>query len=612
MQLLNATLGDAVERTLLLVDDEEDIGAALERLLRRDGYKILRASSGLEGLEILAQHKAGVIISDQRMPEMSGVEFLTRVKELYPQTMRIVLSGYADLDSVTDAVNRGAIYKFFNKPWDNEALRVEVMEAFWRHELAQEKEQLLLQIQSANELLAQVNLELEAAIERKDSQIDHIAHYDSLTNLPNRLLFLDRLDQELTRAHRDKSMVAVLSINLDRFKQINDSFGYPVGDQLLQAVGERLTSHVRECDTVARIAGDEFSLVLTGVKATHVAGEVAQKILDSFAHTPMLVGDNEIFATLSIGISIYPVDGLNTTTLLKNADAALHQAKDEGRNNFQYYAGQMNATAWQRLKLETELRHALAREEFVLHYQPKVDLDSGKIVGMEALLRWQSGERGLVAPGEFIPLLEETGLILPVGEWVLRAACKQAREWQAAGLSDIHIAVNLSTLQFRQPDFANVVLGILKENGLDPALGTIELELTESLLMNNASGAVDSLVKLHEAGIQFSIDDFGTGYSSLSTLKSFPISSLKIDQSFVRDLSSDNEDDAIVAAIIALGHSLGLNVIAEGVETTAQLDLLRKKGCNEMQGFLFSRPVPAAKMTYLLQSGESMNFPLER
>lgn len=600
-----------MERTLLLVDDEEDIGSALARLLRRDGYKILRASSGKEGMEMLAQHEVGVVISDQRMPEMSGAEFLTKVKELYPNTIRIVLSGYADLDSVIDAINRGAIYKFFAKPWDNEALRADVLEAFRHHELAQEKAHLVQEIQAANDLLAQVNLELAAAVEHKDSQIERIAHYDSLTNLPNRLLFLDRLDQELARAHRDNRLVAVLSADLDRFKQVNDSFGHPVGDQLLQAVAGRLASHVRAGDSVARTAGDEFGLVLTGMKAAHDAGEVAQKILDSFAHNPVSIGDSEIFVTLSMGISIYPFDGVDTTTLVKNADAALHHAKNEGRNNFQYYAGQMNASAWQRLKLETELRRALAREEFVLHYQPQIDLDSGKIIGMEALLRWQSAERGLVSPGEFIPLLEETGLILPVGEWVLRSACKQARTWQEAGFSDIHIAVNLSALQFRQPDFAGVVMDILKENGLDPALRTIELELTESLLMHNVAGTMDTLNKLNETGIQFSIDDFGTGYSSLSYLKRFPISSLKIDQSFVRDLPSDHNDEKIVAAIIALGHSLGLNVIAEGVETTTQLARLRKMGCDEMQGYLFSRPVPAEEMTHLLQNGETLHLPLE-
>ena len=600
-----------MERTLLLVDDEEEVGAALERLLRRDGYRILRATSGQEGLAILAQNEVGVIISDQRMPGMTGVEFLTQVKELHPQTIRIILSGYADLDSVTAAINQGSIYKFFVKPWDSNTLRADLVEAFWRYDMARQKEHLMQEIQSANVLLAQVNLDLAAAVEKKDNQIDRVVHYDTLTNLPNRLLFLDRLDQELTRAQRDNSMMAVLTINLDRFKQVNDSFGFPVGDQLLQAVAGRLFSQIRACDTVARVAGDEFCIALTGVKTTHAAGEVAQKLLDSFARNPISISESEIFVTLSIGISIYPVDGVNTTTLLKNADAALHQAKNEGRNNFQYYEAQMNATAWQRLKLETELRRALDREEFVLHYQPKVDMESGKIAGVEALLRWQSPERGLVAPGEIIPLLEETGLILPVGEWVLRASCKQARAWQAAGLQDIHIAVNLSTLQFKQPDFASLVLNILEENNLDPSLGAIELELTESLLMNNAAGAVETLVKLREAGIQFSIDDFGTGYSSLSYLKRFPISSLKIDQSFVRDLSINNEDEAIVAAIIALGRSLGLKVIAEGVETTAQLDLLRNKGCNEMQGYLFSRPVPAAEMTKLLQSGEKLNFSLE-
>ncbi|MFH2139735.1 MAG: EAL domain-containing protein [Pseudomonadota bacterium] len=600
-----------MERTLLLVDDEADITSALLRVLRNDGYKILCASSGKEGLALLAQHDVGVIISDQRMPEMSGVEFLTQVKELYPHTIRIVLSGYADLDSVMDAINRGAIYKFFAKPWDNEILRAEVLEAFRHHELAWEKAHLLQEIQTANDLLAQVNLELAEVVSHKDSQIEHIAHYDALTGLPNRLLFNDRLDQELARAHREDRMVAVLAVGLDRFKQINDSFGHPMGDQLLQVMAGRLAGKVRACDTVARIAGDEFGVVLTGVKAAHDVGDVAQKIIDSIAQNPMSIGDSEIFVTLSIGVCLYPLDGPNTATLLRNADAALHHAKTEGRNNFQYYAAHMNASAWQRLQLETGLRRALERDEFVLHYQPQVDLDHGKIIGMEALLRWQSAERGLVSPGEFIPLLEETGLIVPVGEWVLRTACKQARAWQAAGLSGFHVAVNLSPLQFGQPDFAGVVIAILEEYGLDPALRMIELELTESLLMHNVAGTIDTLNKLHATGIEFSIDDFGTGYSSLSYLKRFPISSLKIDQSFVRDLSSDRSDEAIVTAIIALGHSLGLNVIAEGVETATQLTRLREMGCDEIQGYLFSRPVPAAEMTHLLQSGETLSLPPE-
>ena len=600
-----------MEHTLLLVDDEEDIGAALTRLLRRDGYKILRAKSGKEGLALLAQNEAGVIVSAQRMPEMTGVEFLTQVRELYPHTVRIVLSGYADLDSVTDAINRGAVYKFLTKPWDNEMLCANVYEAFRHYELILEKERLVLDIQSANDLLAQVNLEFAASLEQKNKQIERIVHYDPLTNLPNRLLFLDRLDQELAHAQRDDRLVAVMLVDLDRFKQVNDSFGHPIGDQLLQAVARRLESHARAGDTVARMGGDEFGFVLTGMKRAHDAGDAAQKILDAFACDPISISDSEIFVAASIGISIYPLDGVNTTTLIKNTDAALYYAKSEGRNNFQYYAAQMNAMAWQRLTLETELRRALEREEFVLYYQPKVDLASGKIIGMEALLRWQSAERGLVAPGEFIPLLEETGLILPEGEWVLRAACKQASKWQKTGFSNLRVAVNLSALQFRQPDLSDVFLGIFRENDLDPGLGALEFELTESLLMKNVGLTTATLNKLHEVGVQFSIDDFGTGYSSLSYLKRFPIHSLKIDQSFVRDLSSSADDAAIVAAIIALGHSLGMNVIAEGVETMEQLDYLRKMKCDEMQGYLFSRPVPAAEMTRLLQSGESLELPME-
>ena len=596
------------ERTLLLIDDEENIVSSLARLLHGSGYKILKAGSGEAGLELLAQNDVGVIISDQRMPEMTGVEFFSRGRELYPKTVRMILSGYADIGSVTDAINRGAIYKFITKPWDDATLSANVIEAFEHHELMHKKEQLLEDIQDANETLARLNGELAMLIERKDSQIERATYYDVLTDLPNRQLFFDRLTQELARAQRDNRLIAVMSVNLDRFKQVNDSFGHPVGDQLLQAVAERLKSHIRAGDTVARTGGDNFSFVLTSVKAAHYAGEIAQKILDSFARNPISVSGSEIFVTASIGIGIYPFDGMNAATLAKNADAALHQAKREGKNNFQYYAEQMNAMAWQRLTLETELRRALEREEFTLHYQPKVDLANGKISGMEALLRWQSTERGLVPPSEFIPFLEEIGLILPVGEWVLRTACKQAQAWQVAGFQDISIAVNLSMLQFRQADFAGMVLDILKENNLEPGLGAIELELTESLLMNNADGTIATLNALHKKGVKFSIDDFGTGYSSLSYLRRLPISSLKIDQSFVRDLKNDGIGAEIVSAIIALGHSLGLRIIAEGVETMEQLDCLQKMKCNEVQGFLFSRPVHAEEMTQLLQNSEGINL----
>jgi diguanylate cyclase (GGDEF)-like protein len=413
----------------------------------------------------------------------------------------------------------------------------------------------------------------------------------------------------MVHAQRDDKLVAVMALDLDRFKIINDTFGHPVGDRLLQAVAERLASHVREGDTVARMGGDEFTFVLTDLGDSHQAGDIAQKILLSLAADPFMLEDKEIFMSASMGISVYPVDGGDTTSLIKNADAALYHAKSEGRNNFQYYAREMNASAMQRLTLESALRRALEREEFLLYYQPQIDLASGRIIGLEALLRWQHPERGLVSPGEFIPMLEETGLIVPVGEWVLHAACRQGRAWQQAGLQPIRIAVNLSALQFRQPDLVGMIERILAETGLDPSSHELELELTESLLMKNVEETAATLHRLHEMGVKLSIDDFGTGYSSLSYLKRFPLTSLKIDQSFVRDLSSNPDDAAIVSAIIALGHGLKLNVIAEGVETTEQLAYLREMKCDEMQGFLFSRPVPASEITQLLHEGKLLNLP---
>ncbi len=597
-----------MERTLLLIDDEEAVTSALRRLLREDGYKILCASSGPEGLELMAKHEIGVIVSDQRMPEMTGVEFFSQVKDMYPNTIRMVLSGYADLDSVTDAINRGWIYKFLNKPWDNASLRNSLQEAFRRYELVREEEQLVLEIINRKEELGRLNLELSALVERKNSQIEHISHYDALTNLPNRLLFQDRLEQSLEHAQRDNRLVAVMLLDIDRFKQLNDSFGHPIGDQLLYVLAQRLGKSMRAGDTVARMGGDEFAFVLNSMKVAHDAGAVAQKILDSFAHEPIIIGDNEIFVTASIGISIYPQDGAESITLTKNADAALFHAKSEGRNNYQYYEAEMNAMAWQRLTLETELRRALEREEFVLYYQPKVDLLSGKIIGMEALLRWNNPQRGLVPPGEFIALLEETGLIVPVGEWVLRDACKQGVLWLQSGLPVMRIAVNLSALQFRQEDLSGMVQRVCDEAGLDLGLGMLELELTESMIMKNVEEATFTLDRLHAMGVSLSIDDFGTGHSSLSYLKRFPISTLKIDQSFIAGLAGNPEDYAIVSAIVGLGHSLGLKVIAEGVETYAQLHCLREMKCDEIQGYLFSRPVPADEMTRLLQKGTTLSL----
>lgn len=595
-----------MDKTILLVDDEENITASLVRLLCQDGYRVLTANGADAALELLASNKVGVILTDQRMPKMTGVELLSRVKDLYPETVRMVLSGYADLTSVTEAVNQGAIYKFLTKPWNNEMLRANVHEAFMHYELAREKERLGLEIQSANAELTRLNEELEQLVEEKTRRMMHISSYDTLTDLPNRLLFADRLQQALRYAQRNTRLVAIMSLDLDRFKIVNESLGHPHGDALLQAVAKRLVNCVRVIDTIARVGGDEFMFVLSELISAQDAADIARKILDVLAD-PFMLEENEVFISASIGISLYPSDGEDSTTLVKNADAALNHAKRQGRNNYQYYAEEMNATALQRLTLENGLRHALERDEFVLYYQPQLDLESGAIIGVEALIRWQSPERGLVAPAEFIPLLEETGLIVPVGEWVLRSACAQNRAWQIEGLAPIRVSINLSALQFRQPDFAETIARILQETDLDPGWEGLEMELTESLLVNNVEETIKTLHKLRAMRIKVSIDDFGTGYSSLTYLKRFPLFGLKIDRSFVSDLSINPEDAAIVAAIIALAHSLKLKVIAEGVETLEQLRFLRELKCDEMQGYLFSPPMPAADVAALLRDGRRLH-----
>jgi diguanylate cyclase (GGDEF)-like protein/PAS domain S-box-containing protein len=435
---------------------------------------------------------------------------------------------------------------------------------------------------------------------RTEERLDYLSHYDGLTRLPNRVLFFDRLQQELARAHWRNRHVAVLFLNLDRFRLFNDTLGHMAGDQLIRSVAEILSRCVREGDTVARLNGDEFALILEDVSQEHDVPKIAQKILQALS-TPFIANDREIFITASIGISIHPTDGKDADTLVKNADAALHRAKEQGKNTYQLYSPIMNTRAFERLGMETSLRHALEREEFVLFYQPQIDLQSGKIFGMEALIRWKHPELGVAPPDNFIPILEETGLILPVGEWVLRTACTQNRIWRNAGFPEMRVAVNLSPIQFKQQDLIEVLTRILQETRLEPS--GLELELTESTLMNYTEVTVATMRAWSSMGIRLTLDDFGTGYSSLIYLKRFPIDTLKIDRSFVQDVVTNPEDGAIAGAIIALAHSLKLNVIAEGVETEEQIQFLRSHHCLLMQGYYFSRPLPAPEITRLLQTG---------
>ncbi|BBO99726.1 putative bifunctional diguanylate cyclase/phosphodiesterase [Sulfuriferula nivalis] len=591
-----------MDRTLLLVDDEDNVIASLVRLLRQDGYRVLTANSGKAALEVLATHSVGVILTDQRMPEMTGVTLLEKARDAYPETVRMILSGYADLTSIKAAINQGAIYKYLTKPWDDETLRADVYSAFLQFELSKKRTQLAYEIDEANKQLALINHELVMKIDEKDRRIDRIMHYDGITHLPNRSLFVERLQRALAYAERSGKSVAIMMLDLDLFKKINESLGHPVGDKLLEVVAERLQGSIRKEDAVARAGGDEFCFMMSDFSAIYEVSDKAQAFLNLLS-MPFLIEGNEVFISFSIGISIYPVDGMDTTILLKNAETAMYHAKSEGRNNFQFYAEQMNASALQRLMFESNLRRALERNEFILHYQPQIYLESGQIFGVEALLRWQHPQRGLIPPSEFIPLLEETGLIIPVGEWIFRTVAAQIKEWQNTNSSILRVAVNLSAVQFRQAGLGEMIVSIMNEVGLDCASGCLEVELTESLVMKDVEGTISVLQMLHDVGMTISIDDFGTGYSSLSYLKRFPIDTLKIDQSFVRNLTIDQNDVAIVTAIIALGHGLKLRVIAEGVETVEQMECLRAMNCDEMQGYLFSKPVPADEVTRLLQQG---------
>lgn len=432
---------------------------------------------------------------------------------------------------------------------------------------------------------------------RTEDKIIHQAYHDALTNLPNRVLFKDRLEQALAFAHRIQHQnVAVLFMDLDRFKFINDTLGHDAGDQLLREVATRLHNCVRTSDTVARLGGDEFTILLPEVDHADEAILVASKVLEAMKH-PFILAEQEIFVTVSIGISIYPNDGENVGTLMKNADAAMYHVKGQGRAGFHLYTNDLSLQTMRRLELQNQLYNALDRNEFILHYQPQTDVVSGEIFGVEALIRWQHPTLGLVPPGEFIPEAEETGLIQPIGAWVLEEACCQVKEWLNMGFP-LQVAVNLSGRQFHKKDLTGLVTRTLHLCGLPPEL--LELEITESVAMENAEHSLHTLQSITQTGVQTAIDDFGTGYSSLSQLKKMPLHTLKIDRSFIKDLMTDSDDSAIVTAIITMAHSLGLKVIAEGVETAQQLQRLQELGCDRAQGYLLGRPMPPHEITAML------------
>jgi len=441
-------------------------------------------------------------------------------------------------------------------------------------------------------------------LKKLDQVINYMADYDDLTGLPNRDLFRDRLQQAVAQAQNSHQMLAIILLRLNRLKRINDTLGYHAGDVLLRNAAQRFASCMSDNDILARLGSNTFAIVQTHLRTVDDIVTLAEKICDASART-FTINQQEISTGASLGIAIYPNDSTNAEHLVSHADTAMHQAQRQG-SSYQFYSADINNSLQERLALENELYYALDRGELLLHYQPQVSLHSGRIIGVETLIRWQNPTRGLVSPAKFIPIAEETGLIVPIGEWVLRTACAQSLAWQAQGFPALKIAVNLSARQFKQQNLVETVTQVLDATGLDP--NYLELELTESLMVDNIQQSINVMQQLHNMGIVLSVDDFGTGYSSLNYLKRFPIHTLRIDQSFVCDLVVNSDDAAIVDAIISLAHSLNLSVIAEGVESQEQLDYLQTKGCDEVQGYYFSRPLPANTFTQLLQEGKTLSL----
>ncbi len=458
-------------------------------------------------------------------------------------------------------------------------------------------------IDFAQGVATMIALSIEASQRKQaEEKLTHLAHFDALTALPNRNLLQDRLQQALAVAARGRHKVALMLLDLDRFKTINDSLGHLVGDRVLQEIAERLTGELRAGDTVARLGGDEFVVVLQGVRSAADASQVAQSLLDATA-PPVLIEGRELHVTASIGISIYPDDGLDLETLLRAADVAMYHVKEDRRNGFKFYAAPMNDAADRRLRIEDELRQALKRNELVLHYQPQIDLVTRRVVAIEALVRWNHPEQGLIGPAEFIGVAEESPLILALGKWALAEACAQNRSWQNAGAPCVPVCVNLSARQFRDGDLVAHVRHVLRETGLAPCY--LELEITETTLMQQSEGTLAILDDLAGMGVQLAVDDFGVGYSSLSYLKRFPVDKIKIDRSFVRDIPNDAEDGAIANAIISLSHSMKLRVVAEGVENEAQLEFLAGRGCDDVQGYLLCPPLPAHERERIFSAAEA-------
>ena len=632
---------DIFNASILIVDDKEANVLLLERMLRGAGYVALASATDPRTVcELHRKNRYDLILLDLHMPGMDGFQVMEGLKEVELDGYLPVLVITAQPQLKLRALQVGA-KDFISKPFELPEVLTRIhnmLEVRLLHRESKRYSQMLeqtveelhktqlglrvteaaltrersalnrhvVELSVANEHLIVATIEAQTQaeeIERARIRMAYLAQHDALTDLPNRILLNDRLTQAIALAQRQVKQLAVMFLDLDRFKYINDSLGHAVGDQLLQSVAQRLTAAVRSSDTVCRQGGDEFVILLADIEHAEDAARSAQKILAALAVSHR-IEHFELHVTVSIGISIYPNDGKDTDTLIKSADTAMYHVKDSGRNTYQFFEPDMNVLVVERHSIEEGLRRALEEQEFVVYYQPKINLDTATISGVEALVRWQHPQRGLVLPEQFIWIAEDCGLIVSIGAWVLRTACQHAKSWQDAGLLPVPVAVNISAVQFGHKDFLEMVSGTLKDTGLAPCY--LELELTENVLMHDTNATVSVLEALKAMGVRLAIDDFGTGYSSLSYLKRFPIDTLKMDQSFLCDIThagADSDDAAIVAAVVCMGKNLNQCVIGEGVETREQMDFLQAQGCSEAQGFYFSHPVTADEVLVLLRTG---------
>lgn len=575
-------------KTILVIEDEHSIRNNTLKILQYKGFQSIGAEDGEIGVQLAKAYLPDLIICDIMMPKLDGYGVLNTLRQ-DPETATIpfiFLSAKVDRSDIRQGMNLGAD-DYLTKPFTT----TELIEA----------------IAARLEKQAAVTRPYIDSMKRAAENLSKVAYCDPLTGLPNRILLRHRLQEALTQAKRRQSLVAVICVNLDRFRAVNATMGHATGDLLLQAVAERLRQLAQSEDTVARLNGDEFSIILTQQNSRQAVEEKVCQVLQDLTH-PYHCNGTDLTIHVNVGVSLYPTDAEQPDRLLTHAETARRWGKKPGNSSYQFYGAEMDVLNAERQQLEIDLGIAYEQSEFQLYYQPQVNLITGRIIGAECLLRWQHPKRGLVGPNQFIQVAEETGLIMPIGEWILRTACTQGQIWRSANLMPLRISVNLSARQFKQQDLVETVIQILDETGFDPKF--LVLELTETSIMEDVDATITTLQELKAKGIEISIDDFGTGYSSLNYLKRFPIDTLKIDQSFINQVTEDAHDAAIATAIIAMAQSLNLKVIAEGVETEAQLAFLRKHGCQAIQGYLYSPPVPAEEIQNFIREDRRLNFVL--